>query len=168
MNAKYDTSSEYHPGDEVEADARAHLGVYKTLDQVPPRHHLENYETEFEGQCVWAKFFEKFGGGWSYNTRQYQYGKVARDWTAFCEERGRHPALATPRMVEDYLSREESEMSTRKSLHDLRFRPLYRLYKWMLYSSEYPHRYSPVVMAVLFGGSTWRCWWTRVNNRRNP
>lgn len=58
-------------------------------------------------------------------------------------------------------------MSKLKSVHDARFRPLFRWYRWMQFHTDYPHRYNPVVMAVLLYGATHQIWQTRFSDRQN-
>jgi hypothetical protein len=75
--------------------------------------------------------------------------------------------LADPADFEEHFSEQMEGMSTYKSGHDLRFRPLYLWYRWMVWHTEYPHLYNPMLMAVLFEGTTANFWRTRIHDRED-
>ena len=95
------------------------------------------------------------------------YGKAWREWSAYCDAHDVNPALANPQDIEAHLTEQRAQVNKLKTVHDARFRPLFRWYRWMLFHTDYPHRYNPVVMAVLLGGATHDVWQTRLWDRKN-
>ena len=168
MQPGYDHDSDYHDGDPVVQEALATLGAFKAIDDVPTRYRLQNFESDVDADESWLAFEERFLEGLSYHTRKYVYGKAKREWWSYCEDNGVHPALPDPADIEDHLSTQVAEVNKLKSAHDARFRPLFRWFRWMTYSTEWPHRYNPTVMAVLFEGATYRVWATRLADRKYP
>lgn len=167
IETNYDYESGYHEGTLVEQDALAYLGVFKRVEEVPNRYYLANFTSDVDAESAWEEFGEKELKGLSYHTREYVYDKAWREWTAYCDDHNIHPALAHPKDVEAHLAEQREQVSQLKSAHDARFRPLFRWYRWMQYHTEYPHRYNPVVMAVLLGGATYDIWSTRLYDRKN-
>lgn len=167
IETNYDYDSGYHEGSLVEQDALAFLGVFKHVEDVPDRYYLGNFVSEVDAEEAWNHFDAEELEDRSDHTRHYVYGKAWREWTAYCEEQSVHPALADPQDLESHLAEQRAEMGKLKSLHDARFRPLFRWYRWMQFHTDYPHRYNPVVMAVLLGGATYDLWETRFYDRTN-
>lgn len=161
----YDFDSDYHEGSLVEQDARAFLGVFKCLNDVPERHYLGNFESDIDAEEAWHEFDAQELSDLSFHTRRYVYGKGWREWKSYCNENDLHPALADPADVDDHLSAQKAEINTLKTVHDARFRPLFRWYRWMQFRTDYPHKYNPIVMAVLLDGATADIWETRLFDR---
>lgn len=157
----------YHKGSIVEQDALAFLGVFKNLEDVPARYYLENHESEVTSKDAWNDYDAQELADLSAHTRRYVYGKAYREWQKFCDEHDVHPALADPRDIEEHLAEQRDEMEKLKTVHDARFRPLFRWYRWMQFHTDYPHRYNPVVMAVLLGGAVHDIRQTRLLGRKN-
>lgn len=167
IKTRYDYESGYHEGSLVEQDALAFLGIYKAVEDVPARYYLPNFASEMDGDEEWERFDAEELEGMSYHSRMYVYGTAYRRWRDYCKENGVHPALADPQDIEGHLAEQMETDLKLKSVHDSRFRPLYRWYRWMTFHTEYPHRYNPVVMAVLLGGATYTIWETRLTDRKN-
>jgi hypothetical protein len=167
IETNYDYESGYHDGTLVEQDALAFLGAFKRIKDVPDRHHLSNFASDVDAEDAWNAFDEAELEGLSYHTRRYVYGKAWREWKLYCEEHNVHPALADPQNIEAYLAEQRERVNKLKSVHDARFRPLFRWYRWMTFNTEYPHRYNPVLMAVLLNGATADIWQTRLFDRKN-
>jgi hypothetical protein len=167
IETNYDYETGYHKGTVVEQDALAFLGVFKYVEDVPDRYYLPNFASDVDADDAWNAFDEEELEGLSYHTRQYVYGKAWREWKAYCDEHDVHPALADPQDIEAHLTEQRELVNKLKSTHDARFRPLFRWYRWMTFSTEFPHRYNPVVMAVLLNGATADIWQTRLLDRTN-
>lgn len=167
IETNYDYDSDYHSGSVVEQDVLAFLGVFKTIDDVPDRYRLPNFETDIDALEAWNAFDAAELTGLSAHSRRYVYGKAWREWRDYCERNEVNPALADPQDIEEHLAEQRAEVGKLKTVHDARFRPLYRWYQWMQFHADYPHRYSPVVMAVLLDGTTHDVWETRLFDRTN-
>lgn len=167
IETNYDYESSYHEGTFVEQDVLAFLGAFKRVEDVPDRYYLPHFASDVDAEAAWDQFDATELEGLTAHTRRYVYGKAYREWTAFCEEHEVHPALADPEDIEAHLAEQRELVNKLKSVHDARFRPLFRWYRWMTFSTEYPHRYNPVVMAVLLDGATADIWQTRLFDRTN-
>lgn len=168
IETNYDFESGYHEGSIVVQDALASLGVYKHVEDVPTRHSFGRFYNEVAADEAWEEFKQEWGVvDYSENTQKYTYEKSRSEWRDFCADHGVHPALADPSDFEKHFSEQMEDMSTYKSGHDLRFRPLYLWYRWMVWHPEYPQRYNPMLMAVLFEGTVARLWRTRIEDREN-
>lgn len=167
IETNYDYDSGYHKGSIVEQDALAFLGVFKRVEDVPDRYYLPNFETEIDAEECWDAFDAEELEGLSFHQRRYVYGKAWREWSVYCDAHDVNPALANPQDIEAHLAEQRAQVNKLKTVHDARFRPLLRWYRWMLFHTDYPHRYNPVVMAVLLGDSTHDVWQTRLWDREN-
>lgn len=168
IETAYDYDSGYHSGSYVEQDALAFLGVYKRIEDVPDMYRLSNFREDFDADEAWNEFSDDELSNHSKAVREDVYGGAYERLRAFCEERGVNPALADPVDIDDWLSDErDSQNATKKTTHDTRFRPIFNWYRWMTFSSDYPHRYQPTIMAVLLGGATYDIWKTRLQDRKN-
>ncbi|KPN31930.1 hypothetical protein SY89_02687 [Halolamina pelagica] len=166
IETDYDYTSGYHRGDLVEQDAKAFLGIWKRLKDVPLPYRLSNFERKVDAEEAWEAFEIAELSDISTSTRKYRYGKAKREWWSYCEQNDVHPALATPDSIEDHIAAQKAGMSTYKSVHDIRFRPLYLWYRWMAFHTDYDHTYNPTLMAVLFRGEVYRVWKTRLSDRK--
>jgi hypothetical protein len=170
IESNYAHGSGYHDGSVTEQDAIAYLGVFKRLEDVPDRYRAERRAPDLDAEEAWDAF-KRDKGVYEYteHTQKYKYGKAWRQWVEYCDDSGLNPVFASPHDVESFLSAEMEDISTYKTGHDLRFRPLFMWYRWMQWDVDYPHLYNPMVMAVLLGGTTARIWRTRLYDREeNP
>lgn len=166
IETNYDYESGYHEGNLVEQDALAFLGAFKRVEDVPDRYYLPHFASDVDAEDAWNAFDAEELEGLSAHTRRYVYGKAYREWMAYCDDHNVHAALANPQDIEEHIAVQRKIVNKLKTVHDARFRPLFRWYRWMTFSTEYPHRYNPVVMAVLLDGSTADIWQTRLFDRK--
>ncbi|MCT9096957.1 hypothetical protein [Haloarchaeobius sp. HME9146] len=168
IETNYDYNSGYHQGSLVEQDARAFLGVYKSVEDVPARHYLSNFRTDVDANEAWRKFCSDELSNTSQHTRETVYGRAYELWCEYCEKHDVHPALADPDDIEGWLTEQVAASdASLKTTHDTRFRPLFKWYRWMAFNPDWPHRYQPTIMAVLLGGATYDIWQTRLWDRKN-
>lgn len=168
IEANYDYECGYHEGSLVEQDALAFLGVYKRVEDVADRFYLANFRAEIDADEAWEMFSEDALTDTSKHTRKTVYNRAYERWCDYCDRHGVHPALADPEDIEGWLAEEAAASdSTLKTTHDIRFRPLFKWYRWMAYHADWPHRYQPTIMAVLLGGTTHDIWQTRFWDRKN-
>ena len=168
IETNYEYDSGYHSGSLVEQDAKAFLGVYKQVKEVPDRYHLSNFETDMDADEAWESFCADELANTSQHTCENVYGRAYELWNEYCELHGVHPALADPEDIEEWIAEQVAATdSSMKTTHDTRFRPLFRWYRWMAFCSNWPHRYQPTIMAVLLGGATYDIWQTRLWDREN-
>ncbi len=81
----------------------------------------------------------------------------------------RHPALATPSHVEQWCQQLLDTKAPRTAYNYwVRIR---RFYEWLQWHTDHPHRYSPVMLAVIAGGAAETIWlvklekWNRARER---
>lgn len=135
-------------------DPSDRLGVYKRLDDVPARYRLGNYDAEFRGRDTWGEFFESRAadvGGDLSESQAWKYERCGRVWKAFMDDEGRPHALADPDHIEAFVSDLAADLTT-SSTYETYFGPLTVFYGWLWTHTEYPHVYSPVLMAAETGG----------------
>lgn len=167
IETNYDYESGHHEGTLVEQDALAFLGVFKTVDDVPARYYLPNFRSDVDAEEAWDAFDTAELAGLTYETRRYKHGKAFREWRAYCEPRDIHPALPDPGDIESHLTEQREDMDKLQTVYTNRFRPLFLWFRWMTFHTDYPHRYNPVVMAVLLGETAYDIWKIRLRDRQN-
>ncbi|WP_246986859.1 hypothetical protein [Halorientalis marina] len=143
-------------------DPNDRIGVFKQLEDVPAAVRLEQYETEYEGNDVWGTFLvtELFPSHNSYRTKQT--GRLAgRRWKDHIENRERHHALARPVDVETWCERLLSDVNTRTA-YKTYWSKLERFYTWLLWHTEHPHLYHPVLMAAAQFEHAGEVWTTKI------
>jgi sarcosine oxidase delta subunit len=126
------------------------MGVFKSIEEVPTRYRLEQYSTTFQGQDTWNEYLEK-----SYlerypnlsEQRRETVDRAGRRWKEFMQERGRHHALATPADVEAW-AEQLLDRVTVKTAYGQYWTHVEGFYSWLQNSTNYPHVYHPVWMAV--------------------
>ena len=167
IETNYEYASGYHEGTMVEQDARAFLGVYKSVEAVSQRYRFETFKDDIDAEKEWEAFDAAELEGISYSTRKYKYEKAWREWRSYCDEHGVHPALADPQDIENHIAEQLELVPSLGTVHTARFRPLYLWYRWMQFHPDYDHRYNPCVMAVLLGGVVYDVWALRLGDRKN-
>lgn len=123
------------------------MGVYRTLDDVPDRRRLRQHAAAYENRDVWAEYLTDD----AYERVGHEHGRavarrVGRYWREHMDERGRHPALATPGDVEAWSAALLDEYAERTVYNYWRF--VYLFYEWLRWHTDHPHTYTPVLMAV--------------------
>jgi hypothetical protein len=133
------------------------LGVFKSIEDVPERYRLRNHKGALP-EDPFGDFLDALDYA---DSTLSTYETAGRRWADYMATEGRHPALAEPRHVEAFLSmiREGVTVATAYARY---YAPLKSFYEWMAEHCGYPHRYSPVAMAVDAGGTARECW-----NHRN-
>lgn len=151
-------------------DPTDRMGVYKRFEDVPQHRRLSLFSDEYAGRDVWQEFCEasEYDQGESDQFRQ-EVDRAGRRWKSFMDERDRHHALASPDDVEAW---------SQHLLQNLDFTPRHalsywgrinRFYDWLMWHTEHPHVYNPVLMAAADGeaaGEIWAVKADRVRERR--
>jgi hypothetical protein len=143
------------------------MGVYKALSEVPYRYRLASHSAAYEGRDVWQEFCEQYEYAQGDHERYEEEVDRAGDcWQEFMDDRGRHHALATPDDVEGWLVdlRREGPPSLRR-LHDYWLR-VDRFYDWLMWHTEHPHVYNPLLIAAADGGLTGEVWECKAEQTR--
>ena len=146
------------------------LGVYKHFEEVPQHHRLCRNTADYAGRDVWDEFCteHEYQQG-SSDHFQRDVDRVGDHWCRHMDARGRHHALAQPEDVETWCDR----LITNKTLSTsynywVRIK---RFYDWLVWHTDHPHRYDPVLMAVAEGGAAGEIWeqklqkWSKVRGR---
>jgi hypothetical protein len=141
--------------------------VYNRAEVVSDLAHLPNFMIDADAEEAWNAFDAAELEGKSYQTRCYKHGKAFREWRAWCDDHGAHPALADPEDIEAHLTEQAAEMDKLATVYTNRFRPLFLWYRWMMCHADFPHRYNPTLMAVLLGGTVYDLWEIRLRDRKN-
>lgn len=143
---------------EKSTDVRDRMGIYKTIDAVPDLYRLDNLAASYNGRDVWDEFCEQheYDQG-SHALYREEVDRAGRLWKEHVEERGSHHALAMPEDVETWL---QKLRDTPMGVHRGRdyWTRLDRFYEWLMWHTDFPHRYNPVRMAVVEGGLAAEVW----------
>lgn len=150
----------------VSTDPTNRLGVYKTLADVSDRYRLRNYATTYEGKDVWKVFltdylFERYDSG----RFQEDARRAGRYWKEHMDDRDRHHALATPADVETWIDNLLRRMNLKTAYNSYWVR-IERFYSWLLWHTDHPHVYNPVLMAAVEGDAARRVWDEKMARRR--
>lgn len=149
----------------LSTDARDRMGVYKALDDVPDRYHLRNHQSAYEGRDVWGEFFANKTAKFDTKATHDRYEKVGRYFTDFMADTERHHALADPGDIEAFLvALRDGDVGRfgrtrqRQTVYFEYYQPLEDFYTYLEWHVDYPHRYHPVLMAVVDGGYARDVW----------
>lgn len=119
------------------------LGVFKSIDDVPSRYRFEAFAQSIKQKDVWAEWNAQHSDT---EWKQNESRRVRNRWEEHLEPIDRHHALATPQDVNAYVEELQDEMQLERV-----YKPywlfLKRFYHWLMWNTEYPHRYNPVLMA---------------------
>lgn len=125
----------------MEKTPESRLGVYQTIDDVPPHHRLANQE--FGDRDVWAEYLKEKDG----DLRRSE-DRAIRRWNGVMDERATHHALAEPEDVKAYTDLLVVENDYKPlTIKEYMSEPC-RLFRWLLWHVEYPHRYDPILLAA--------------------
>lgn len=136
----------------ISIDPVERLGFYKCLHDVPDRHRLYNHAGRYKGEDTWKDWSEEklYPVANSKSTRKYS-SLTGRRWRIYIEDHGEavHHALATPTDVDGFCRWliEEIKM-TNRTAYDNYLRFLERFYDDLLWHTDHPHVYNPVLMAA--------------------
>jgi len=138
-------------------DPARHLGVYKSLDEVPERYRVRQHAAKYEGRDVWTEWVETAkAGSWESESSQNRLRLVQEKWNGLVADRGRHHALAQPSDVEAY-AEEIADLSKQYAMATY-WRPVEQLYRWLMMHTDHPHRYNPVWIAASQNESARKMW----------
>jgi hypothetical protein len=117
------------------------LGVYQSIDDVPPHHRLANHD--LGDRDIWSEYLQHKDG----NLRRSE-DRAIRRWNEVMDERGTHHALAEPEDVKAYtrllvVENDYKSLTVKEYMSE----PC-RFYRWLLWHVEFPHRYNPVLLAA--------------------
>jgi hypothetical protein len=126
------------------------MGVFKSLDDVPDRYRLEQQSATFDGQDTWRDYltqsYYKQYPDLTEDSRE-SVERAGRRWKEYMQERGRHHALATPQDVERWSERLLDRLTLNTAYSEY-WTYIEGFYSWLQNSTDYPHVYHPVWMAV--------------------
>ena len=122
------------------------LGVYKQLSDVPDRHRLHHYDRTYARQDVWTEFRETYLEPRDHAV-QPRARRARERWTNHMAIRGRHYALATPEDAEMWARELLEEYSLRYGIEGY-WSQIERFYRWLLWHTEHPHLYNPLLLAA--------------------
>lgn len=126
------------------------MGVFKQLENVPSRYRLNTYSASYEGRDVWSEFMDERGEDFPSENTKYKVNRAGERWGDFMESRSNHYALPVPEDVEDYFDYLLTERDLKVSTTYRQYGDyLERFFSWLLYHTEHPHVYNPVLMSVV-------------------
>lgn len=147
-------------------DVEYWLGVYKSIEEVPTRYRLKAFESRFKDEDTWEEYLETRDdlAEPTKNNSWYPCGDRFKRYMQ--EEVGRHHALPHPDDIEGYLrhiidggySIKVTER-TENTVYYQHLSPLKTFFSWLVHHADYPHVYSPVLMAAHSGGITRQLWY---------
>ncbi len=138
-------------------DAIDRVGIYTRIGDVPGIHRLSRHQPTYQGRDTWSEFCEEYeygrGSGLRYNEAVDRAGS---HWLEHMDELQCHHALATPTHVERWCRRLLDNKSAATAYNY--WVRVKRFYDWLLWHTNHPHRYSPVMLAVVAGGAAGDIW----------
>ena len=150
---------------QLSSKARDRMGVYKIIESVPDRYHLQNHASAYTNIDVWNSYFVEKTDKFDTKATRDRYEKAGRYFKSFMQDVGRHHALADPNHVEDFLiSLRDGDIGRHNHTRTLQtvyfeyFQPVEEFYSWLQWHTDHPHVYHPVLMAVVEGGFANEVW----------
>jgi hypothetical protein len=147
-------------------DVEYWLGVYKSIEEIPPRYRLGSFASEFAGRDTWANYLETREELAESTKKNAWYPCGDRFKKFMQEEAERHHALPRPADIEAYLSHIKdggySIKVTERSINTVYYQhlsPLKTFFNWLVNHVDYPHVYNPVLLAAHAGGITREVWY---------
>lgn len=135
-----------------------HMGVYQRIDEVPDRYRLYQYAEAFDGRDVYGEFLNVVIYP-RVDTKRVRSNaeRHGRRWEQHVNRA--HHALATPDIVESYSEGLVNEFSMTTAWRY--WSRIEKFYRWLMWNAEYPHVYSPVLMAADEDGASADIWRSR-------
>lgn len=134
-------------------DVTERMGVYKSEADVHPDSYLPDMAGRFHKREAWSEWAE----AQDYSEyKQKMVARVERAWKAHMEGRGHH-AFPSVRDVDDFLS-ERQQSVTMATVYKPYFIALRDFFEWLMWRTDYPHRYNPVLMACAEGEAGRELW----------
>lgn len=148
-------------------EPRGRMGVFKSLESVPPRYRLAHHVEAYEGRDVWAKFMGEERERYDSERFIENCQRVERRWKDHMADRDRHHALATPKDVEVWFEALLEGMKPRSAYNPYWVR-LEAFYDWLLWNRDHSHVYNPVLMAAEQYPTAGRLWEEKIakNDKR--
>ncbi|WP_254832840.1 hypothetical protein [Haloglomus salinum] len=143
----------------IPTDPAVRAGLYTSISDVPEHLRLHVYQNELEETDAWEDFVDATGLLESTKSKHYQYLERAEErWKAFARSRRTHPALCSPSDAEGYAAHLSEERNLGVSSAAKYWSSIERFYRWMFHHAEYPHRYSPFLIAAVNDDLCHRLW----------
>ena len=129
-------------------DPRVRMGVYKRLSDVPDRYRLDHYAAAYEGRDAWVEFVEaKLAENDHTDRYERDIHRAGRRWKEHMAARSRHHALAIPEDVDEWCIHLLDTYAIRYAV-ERHWNYLEQFYRLLLWDTDHPHVYSPVLMAA--------------------
>lgn len=126
------------------------LGLYKRYTDIPQQHRLSTFEGIYDGVDVWEAYLT------ANDKSLNQAGRAGKNrWLTATSNAGEHYALASPQTVEAY-AKDAAHLSDWSRMRYLA--EVYKLYRWLLWHTDHPHRYNPVLIAAAEHETTRETW----------
>lgn len=122
--------------------------VYDSYTDIPDDKKLRSYSSEFAQMDPWSDFIEVRYSEEEYSENYRDHiSNVESKWKGYCEDEGRHHALASPAIVNGWCEQwpDSTKDLTIKSGYLVHVNSYYR---FMMCHFDYPHLYNPVQFAV--------------------
>ena len=123
--------------------ANAVLGVYKSLQDTPEKYRLKQFVSEYEGRPIMDEYLDSHKPDISERTRNDRYHRTRRRVEDVVD---RHYAFLTPTQADAVF--ETIRDNDIYSQYTAYLNSLRGMYEWLVWRSDYPHRYNPIDMAI--------------------
>lgn len=125
------------------------LSAYSSVDAIPGNRILSNYEEEFSGTDTWAEYMNDHYNeeNWS-ESRNKTVDRAIKRWKGFCENKGVHHALASPKLVNEWCSHLLQDMKKTSAKRNY-YSYIDTFYRYLVWHINYPHVYNPFQYAIL-------------------
>lgn len=145
-------------------DPKDRMGVYKSIDQVPPERRLTQYESRYSGSTAWDEYLEYYMNRRSGSDQKRERAERAwRSWSSSID--GRHPALALPKDVERWSQDLIDDLSLDYALRGY-WAQIDRFYSWLLMGVHHPHTYDPFLIAANEFEAAGKLWNLKISRPR--
>jgi hypothetical protein len=155
-----------HEDAPTERDVEYWLGVYKSLEEVPDRYRLQNFESEFSDEDTWNRYLDT-REDLAESTKKNAWYPSGDRYKQFMQQAvGRHHALAQPADIERYLRHIKdggySIKVTERTWNTVYYQhlsPLKTFFNWLVHHVDYPHVYNPVLLSAHEDSITRELWY---------
>lgn len=133
---------------EMSIDPNDRMGVFKEIDEVPTRYRFHQFSNRYDGQDVWEEYLEYYlSTRGDSSSKRNRADRAIRRWKSLMNDVDRHYALAHPRDIEKFSTVLLREYEPNYG-YDCYWSQIERLYTWLLWHRDHPHRYHPFWMAA--------------------
>lgn len=140
----------------ISSNPHHRLGVYKTLEDVPPHNRLRNYSEAFEDRDLWGEYVEQELHS-AADSVKYETSIVKKSWKSHMETRGRQPAFARPADVESWVTELLEEIGSKRAYNPYWVR-IEDFFSYLMWHTQFPHVYHPPLMAANADGAIAQIW----------